>query len=86
VAKTENIRSSHWKFVNLTLIGGVNIMRKLLNKVTKFRKDEDGAALVEYVVILGVILAVSLTVLVSIGTNANVIFSKVNNALSTAAG
>jgi len=61
-------------------------MRKLLNKVTKFRKDEDGAALVEYVVILGVILAVSLTVLVSIGTNANVIFSKVNNALSTAAG
>jgi pilus assembly protein Flp/PilA len=61
-------------------------MRKLLSKVQQFRKDEDGAALVEYVVILGVILAVSLTVLVSIGTNANTIFSKVNNALAAAAG
>jgi pilus assembly protein Flp/PilA len=61
-------------------------MRKLLNKVQQFRKDEDGAALVEYVVILGVILAVSLAVLVSIGTNANLIFSKVNTALATAAG
>jgi pilus assembly protein Flp/PilA len=61
-------------------------MRNLLSSVQQFRKDEDGAALVEYVVILGVILAVSLTVLVSIGTNANTIFSLVNNALATAAG
>jgi pilus assembly protein Flp/PilA len=61
-------------------------MTKLLIKVQQFRNDEDGAALVEYVVILGVILAVSLGVLVSIGTNANTIFSLVNNALSTAAG
>ena len=61
-------------------------MRKLLNKIQQFRKNEDGAALVEYVVILGVILAVSLAVLVSIGTNANLIFTLVNSALATAAG
>jgi pilus assembly protein Flp/PilA len=60
-------------------------MRKLLNKVRQFRKDEDGAALVEYVIILGLILAVSLVVLGSIGTNANLIFTAVNNALAAAA-
>ena len=61
-------------------------MRRLLSNVQQFRKDEDGAALVEYVVILGVILAVSLGVLVSIGTNANAIFSLVNTTLTSAAG
>jgi Flp pilus assembly pilin Flp len=61
-------------------------MRKLLSSIRQFRRDEGGAALVEYVVILGVILAVSLAVLVSIGTNANLIFSAVNSALATAAG
>ena len=60
-------------------------MRKLLNKVQQFRKDEDGAALVEYVIILGLILAVSLVVLGSIGTNANTIFTAVNNAMAAAA-
>jgi pilus assembly protein Flp/PilA len=60
-------------------------MRKLLNKVQRFRKDEDGAALVEYVIILGLILAVSLVVLTSIGNNANLIFTAVNNALAAAA-
>ena len=60
-------------------------MRKLLNKVRQFRKDEDGAALVEYVIILGLILAVSLVVLGSIGNNANLIFTAVNNALAAAA-
>ena len=60
-------------------------MRKLLNKVRQFRKDEDGAALVEYVIILGLILAVSLVVLGSIGTNANTIFTAVNNAMAAAA-
>ena len=59
-------------------------MRKLLNKVRQFRKDEDGAALVEYVIILGLILAVSLVVLGSIGNNANLIFTAVNNALAAA--
>ena len=63
----------------------VHNMRKLLNKVRQFRKDEDGAALVEYVIILGLILAVSLVVLGSIGTNANTIFTAVNNAMAAAA-
>jgi Flp pilus assembly pilin Flp len=44
-------------------------MEKFKNVMKAFAKDDSGAALVEYAVILGVIVAVGGAVLVIIGTN-----------------
>jgi len=60
-------------------------MRKLLNTVKSFGKDEEGAALVEYAVILGIILAVTVAVMSSIGSSANKIFTSLSSMMSSAA-
>jgi len=60
-------------------------MRKLLNTVQGFCKDEEGAALVEYAVILGIILAVTVAVMSSIGSSANTIFTSLSSMMSSAA-
>ena len=59
-------------------------MRKLLNTVQSFCKDEEGAALVEYAVILGIILAVTVAVMSSIGSSANTIFTGLQTMMSAA--
>ena len=61
-------------------------MRKLLNTMQEFGKDEEGAALVEYAVILGIILAVTVTVMSSIGSSAATIFGKLKDMMIAAAG
>jgi pilus assembly protein Flp/PilA len=43
-------------------------MRKFLNSMTKFGKDEDGAALVEYTVLLGILLVAVIAAIVTMGT------------------
>jgi len=43
-------------------------MTKLITKIKSFSKADAGAALVEYGIILGLIVAVGGTVLISIGT------------------
>jgi pilus assembly protein Flp/PilA len=43
-------------------------MRKLLNKVRRFGKDEEGAALVEYTVLLGILLVGVIVLIGSVGT------------------
>ena len=60
-------------------------MRKLLNTLYRFRKDEEGAALVEYAVLLGIILAVTVTVFSSIGTNTKTIFGSLSTMMGSAA-
>ena len=60
-------------------------MRKLLNTVQGFCKDEEGAALVEYAVILGIILAVTVGVMSSIGSSAFTIFTSLSSMMSSAA-
>lgn len=60
-------------------------MRKLLNTVQGFCRDEEGAALVEYAVILGIILAVTVGVMSSIGSSAFNIFTSLSSMMSTAA-
>ena len=60
-------------------------MRKLLNSVQGFSKNEEGAALVEYAVILGIILAVTVAVMSSIGSSANKIFTSLSTMMATAA-
>jgi pilus assembly protein Flp/PilA len=47
---------------------GVYSMRKLLNKVRRFGKDEEGAALVEYTVLLGILLVGVIVLIGSVGT------------------
>jgi Flp pilus assembly pilin Flp len=61
-------------------------MRKLVNNVKRFWMNEDGAALVEYVVILGLILAVSAGTIATIGTDANSIFGSVANSMANIPG
>ncbi len=60
-------------------------MRTLLNKVQRFCKDEGGAALVEYAVLLGIILAVTVAVFSSIGSNTSSIFTALSTMMASAA-
>ena len=43
-------------------------MRKILNTLAKFRNDEDGAALVEYTVLLGILLVGVIVTIGVVGT------------------
>jgi pilus assembly protein Flp/PilA len=42
-------------------------MKKALTILNRFRKDEDGAALVEYTVLLGVMLVAVIAIIVAVG-------------------
>jgi pilus assembly protein Flp/PilA len=57
-------------------------MRKLLNTVQSFCRDEEGAALVEYAVLLGVLLGVTILVITTLGTNVSNKFAAANTALN----
>lgn len=48
---------------------------------TELRNDEDGASFLEYTVLLGIILAVSITVIASIGTWAAGVWSALASAV-----
>ena len=61
-------------------------MGKFLNTVKKFGKDEEGAALVEYVVLLGILLAASLVIMGTIGGQITGIFTAVSTALAAIPG
>lgn len=43
-------------------------MRKILNTMTKFQKDEDGAALIEYTVLLAILLVAVIVTIGLVGT------------------
>ncbi len=43
-------------------------MSKLLGALKKFGKDEEGAALIEYTVLLGILLVAVIITIVSVGT------------------
>lgn len=58
-------------------------MRNFLNK---FRRDEDGAAMVEYAVLLGLITAAVIATIVTLGTDISGIFSHVQTLLATVPG
>ncbi|MGE9007763.1 Flp family type IVb pilin [Leptospira interrogans] len=60
-------------------------MRKLINTVSRLRKDEEGAALVEYAVLLGIILAVTVGTFAAIGGSASTIFTSLSTLMATAA-
>ena len=57
-------------------------MRKLLNSVQSFCKDEEGAALVEYAVLLGILLTTVIVAITTLGTNILDKFTAANTALN----
>jgi pilus assembly protein Flp/PilA len=48
--------------------GGVIKMRKFLTSLKKFGKDEKGAALIEYTVLLGIMLVAVIATIVFVGS------------------
>jgi pilus assembly protein Flp/PilA len=56
-------------------------MGKLLAVIDKVRKDEDGAALIEYTVLLGILLVTVITTIGLVGTWINSKWTALNAAL-----
>ena len=57
-------------------------MRKALNLLGKLVKDEDGAAMVEYTVLLGLILAVGVTIMATVGGQLQTTWNTLSTALA----
>jgi Flp pilus assembly pilin Flp len=57
-------------------------MRKFLNTAKTFGKDEEGASLVEYCVLLGVLVAGTITAMQLMGTNAAGMFTYASTLLT----
>ena len=57
-----------------------------MNAIARFISEEDGVTLVEYGLIAALISIVVLVALTNIGTNLNVAFVRICNALATAVG
>ncbi len=56
-------------------------MPRLFRAVATFLKDEEGASLVEYALLLALIAVVSIGILTTLGTSVSTIFSKINAKL-----
>jgi pilus assembly protein Flp/PilA len=57
-------------------------LRQLVNR---FRRNEDGAALAEYGLLVALIAVVCVVAITALGTQVNIAFSKIASALSAAA-
>ena len=55
-----------------------------MKQIINFFKDEDGAAIPEYALILGVVAAVAIGTLMTIGTQSVNIFTEVGDSLTDA--
>jgi pilus assembly protein Flp/PilA len=60
-------------------------MRKLLGAITKFGNDEEGAALIEYTVLLGILLVAVIATITLVGTWISGQWTALNTALPAAA-
>jgi pilus assembly protein Flp/PilA len=58
-------------------------MRKFTQFAVDFLKREDGPTAVEYAVMLALIVVVCIAAIATLGTNANLTFSKVGSAVGT---
>jgi pilus assembly protein Flp/PilA len=59
-------------------------MKRLIQKVSRFLKQEDGPTAVEYAVMLALIIVVCLVAITTLGSQANNTFSNVGNKLQAA--
>jgi pilus assembly protein Flp/PilA len=57
-------------------------MRKLLNTMQRFCKDENGAALAEYAVLLGILVAAVITAITTLGTDITAKFTAVSGIIN----
>ena len=57
-------------------------MTKVLNVTKRFVADEDGAALIEYTVLIGVMLVAVITAIIAIGGWVNTKWTALNSALN----
>jgi pilus assembly protein Flp/PilA len=58
------------------------IMTKVLNLAKRFVADEDGAALIEYTVLLGTMLIATIAIIASVGNLVNAKWTTLANAVS----
>lgn len=56
-------------------------MQRLLTQAKRFMRDEDGATMVEYALMLALIAVVCIVAVTAIGTGANGMFTSVANDL-----
>lgn len=61
-------------------------MSKLFKLLNEVRKDEEGATMVEYAILVGLISVVAIVVITAVGSNVKGIFSTACGSLSTAGG
>ena len=59
-------------------------MTTVVGRVQQLKERDEGQAMVEYALILGLVSVVAITVLTAIGTDVNTIFGKVKTALDGA--
>ena len=57
-------------------------MTKVLNLAKRFVADEEGAALIEYTVLIGIMLVAVIAAIISIGTWVNTKWTALNTALN----
>lgn len=65
---------------------GTTIMKTLVSFFRDLHEDKSGAAFIEYTALLGVILAVGLAILTSVGTWASTVWTTLCTALDTSSG
>jgi len=56
----------------------------ILQLINRFRRDDEGAALVEYGMLVGLIAVICVVAVTTLGTNVSLIFSKIASAIGTA--
>ena len=57
-------------------------MSNVWNLIQKLRRDEDGAALIEYTVLLGILVVAVVATIVAVGTWVNLQWSGLNTAIN----
>ena len=57
-------------------------MSKAWKLIQKLRRDEDGAALIEYTVLLGILVVAVVATIVAVGTWVNLQWSGLNTAIN----
>jgi len=57
-------------------------MRKYLSSLTKFKQDEEGAALIEYTVLLGILVIAVVGIIGAVGTWVNSKWAALNSSLN----
>ena len=63
------------------MVYAIMLLNQLKSYVSKFRKDEDGAALIEYTVLLGILLIALIAIISAVGLWISNEWTALNGAL-----